>query len=250
MLPRVKTCAPEVRQLHVDDVLFVPKDEQQFGDKENGFRQRTVYAVISAACAGNSDGGYVDGAFRRTDAGEQQGSMTRVFLQFLRIFTACGARGTICSYFVAMRCAGDNQESAGEIKFVPFGSRNSPERTNSRGNQSQGAPHWEIAVMPLKVQHNLAEFPGVKRGGSVALSVWNANDAGSSSVASRAALAGGDGIGAYRPHISRPAASAQFPGLPQRFDGTHNVLGGNVCHGLAAEDRTEIFSHPRIMKKR
>ena len=98
--------------------------------------------------------------------------------------------------------------------------------------------------MPLKVQHNLAEFPGVKRGGSVPC-LSGTQRRGQFFRGVPRGLAGGDGIAAYlAAHIRQPAASAQFPGLPQRFDGTHNVLGGNVCHGLAAEDGKEIFRHP------
>ena len=167
MLPRVKTCAPGARQLHVDDVLFVPKDEQQFGDKRTDSVKGQFYAVISAPAQGNGDGGYVDGAFRRTDAGEQQGSMTRVFLQFPKNFYCLRRERYNMLIFRRHALRGDNPESAGEIKFVPFGTAQFTGTDEQQGNQSQGAPHREIAVMPLKVQHNLAEFPGVKRGGSV-----------------------------------------------------------------------------------
>ena len=63
---------------------------------------------------------------------------------------------------------GDNPESAGEIKFVPFGTAQFTGTDEQQGNQSQGTSYREIAVMPLKIQHNLAEFSGVERGGSVA----------------------------------------------------------------------------------
>lgn len=175
--------------------------------------------------------------------------MTGVFLQFLSILTACGARGTTCSCFVAMRFAGITQSLREKSNSFHAAQRNSPERTNSR-EPAAGRTAQEIAVMPLKVQHNLTEFPGVERGGSVPC-LSGTQRSGQVFRGVPRGLAGGDGIAAYlAADIRQPASSAQFPGLPQRFDGAHNVLGGNVCHGLAAEDGKEIFRHPRIMKER
>ena len=77
MLPRVKACATGVRQLHVDDILFVPKVGQQFGGKGTDSVKGQFYAVISAPAQGNGDGGYVDGAFRKTDAGKTVGFRAR-----------------------------------------------------------------------------------------------------------------------------------------------------------------------------
>ena len=139
---------------------------------------------------------------------------------------------------------GDNPEPAGEIKFIPCRTAQFTGTDEQQGNQPQGAPHREIAVMPLKVQHNLTEFPGVERGGSVPC-LSGTQRSGQVFRGVPRGLAGGDGIAAYlAADIRQPASSAQFPGLPQRFDGAHNVLGGNVCHGLAAEDGKEIFRHP------
>ena len=47
--------------------------------------------------------------------------------------TACGARGTTCSYFAAMRCAGITQSLREKSNSFHSAQRNSPERTNSRG---------------------------------------------------------------------------------------------------------------------
>ena len=138
---------------------------------------------------------------------------------------------------------GDNPESAGEIKFVPFGTAQFTGTDEQQGNQSQGAPHREIAVMPLKVQHNLTELSGVERGGSVSC-LSGTQRRGQFFRSVPRSVAGGDGIAAYlAADIRQSAASAQFPGLPQRLNGAHNVLGGNIRHGLAAEDGKEIFRH-------
>ena len=97
--------------------------------------------------------------------------------------------------------------------------------------------------MSLKVQHNLAEFSGIERGGSVSR-LPGTQRRGQFFRGVPRSLAGGDGIAAYlAAHICQSAASAQFSGLPQRFNGVHNVLGGNVRHGLGAEGREEIFRH-------
>ena len=113
-------CAAGVRQLYVDDILLVPKVGQQFGGKRTDSVKGQLYAVISAPAQGNGDGGYVDGTLGRTDAGEQQGSVPGIFLQFSENFDCL--RRERHNMFILRRHAlrGDNPEPAGEIKFVPF----------------------------------------------------------------------------------------------------------------------------------
>ena len=134
MLPRVKTCATGVRQLHVDDALFVPKVGQQFGGKRTDSVKGQFYAVISASAQGNGDGGYVNGAFRRTDAGEQQGAMTGVFLQFPENLYGLRRERHNMLMFRRHALRGDNPESAGEIKFVPFGTAQFTGTDEQQGN--------------------------------------------------------------------------------------------------------------------
>ncbi len=130
---------PGARQLHVDDVLFVPKVGQQFesGKGADPVKSDSFTPSYPRACAGKRrDGGYVDGAFRKTDAGEQRRvSMTRVSLQFPENFLLPAARGTICSYFVAMRLRGITQESArrNQIRSIRHSAISPEQRTNSRG---------------------------------------------------------------------------------------------------------------------